>query len=609
MTPKFDHEIDPHHRPSVSHSVHYSPAYDVVSLPDDHAEDVNLYEFKGLAARKASRVRVLLRVFGKWTVTVLLIISVYAVLLAYSVDRPVISKTTKRQFNALITGLLIALGLATANFLTGMCSDMRWWILARRPRSQNKVENILHAHSMTRVIRMASSSRRSNIHVVVTLWVLLIIGAQIGIASIGLCYSVERTEAKALLVPGNVSIPNLSSIETTKVVKSSNSARAQEYTANSYGTVSLGYGSGTMDQRPAAGDLYYGDDPLMFCDDNTCEYVFHEDNTATADDPDVFAVTVVTDRAINTTTTCRGFRVTSGGNGTVANITIEDSGRSRQVTLPVLGGSDQSTFFTDTLDTCGPGCGAITVFEASTDHPWLYECNTTVGTMSNARLPEHAISDDFAWMVAQAIALQGYSTTAANEDLVVQGVVYPAESVWGLPMNGSVDALELSMSRFAIGVLAIAAQSNSDFVVWGQTPTVGQKLNMEHWEIIHLIMGLTAGLQLVLGVAAALIAHRVVIPEGGPVAEAEVLRAMLGGARKRRRGRFDKGKGSMSLAAGQSGGKTGWVYRNRFVGDGVYDLYMEEVPVAVTPKRSWTRGTGSTESSGRPDSQAPMTQA
>ncbi|KAF3352422.1 Protein pyrABCN [Verticillium dahliae VDG1] len=472
VSPPHDHNVDPLYRPSVSMAPPpRQPDSDTASLPE--AEDVQLYEFKGLAARKASKVRVLARVLGKWIVTVALIVAVYAVLISYSVDRPVMSTTKKRQFNALITGLLITLGLSTASFLTGMCDDMRWWILSRRARSQHKVEHILHAHSTSRVIRLASRSKRSNIHVVVTLWVLLIIGAQVGIASIGLCYSVERTEDKALLVRGNVSIPDMSSIETTKVANGSNSQRAQEYTANS-----------------------------------------------------------------------------------------SSRGGARNVTLPVLGGSDQSTFFTDTMAPCGPTCGSVSVFEASSSSPWLYECNTTVGTPTNASLPEHALGDDLVWMVAMAVALQGYSTTAADEDLQVQGIVYPAATYWGTPMSGSSDALALLMSRFAIGVLGMAAQSNTALFVWGDAPTIGQKLNMEHWDMIHLIMVLTAGLQLVLGTAAALTAHRVVVPEGGPGGDV----------------------------------KTAWVYRNKYVGDGVYDLYMEEVLVPCKSSESKT-GWGSKKGS------------
>lgn len=57
-------------------------------------------------------------------------------------------------------------------------------------------------------------------------------GCQIGYASVGLCYSVEKTENRALLIPGNVSIANLSTIQTNTVIGKSDSIKAQQYTAN-----------------------------------------------------------------------------------------------------------------------------------------------------------------------------------------------------------------------------------------------------------------------------------------------------------------------------------------------------------------------------------------
>jgi len=59
-------------------------------------------------------------------------------------------------------------------------------------------------------------------------------GCQIALAVLGLCYSIDRTDNYALVVtPGNVSVPNMSRIETLKTVQSNVTSRAaQEYTAN-----------------------------------------------------------------------------------------------------------------------------------------------------------------------------------------------------------------------------------------------------------------------------------------------------------------------------------------------------------------------------------------
>jgi uncharacterized membrane protein SirB2 len=82
-------------------------------------------------------------VLGKWLITVAFIVIIYVILIGYS-NYEVISNKQKRYFNALITGFLIALGLTTMSQLTNAVSDLRWWILSRRPRSAGKVSNDFH---------------------------------------------------------------------------------------------------------------------------------------------------------------------------------------------------------------------------------------------------------------------------------------------------------------------------------------------------------------------------------------------------------------------------------------------------------------------------------
>lgn len=96
--------------------------------------------FRGLPARRRSRPKLWLGVLGKWLITVVFIIIIYVILISYS-SYEVISNKQKRYFNALITGFLIALGLTTMSQLTNAVSDLRWWILSRRPRSAGKVSS------------------------------------------------------------------------------------------------------------------------------------------------------------------------------------------------------------------------------------------------------------------------------------------------------------------------------------------------------------------------------------------------------------------------------------------------------------------------------------
>ncbi|ROT43010.1 hypothetical protein SODALDRAFT_347843 [Sodiomyces alkalinus F11] len=537
------------------------------------------HQFQGLAATRRPRKASYFRVLVPWATSAAFVVAVYAVLIGYS-SKSVVTKTQKRQFNAIITGLLIALGLSTASLLTDMATDLRWWILSRRYRSRRKVESILHAHSVRRVIMLSARSSRASIHVAVASWILLLIASQIGFASVNLCYAFEPSESVALLSPGNVSIANVSDIETAKIVKSSTSRRAQQYTAHSFGTMSLAYDTAVFPdaKMPTPGELWYTDDPLMFCDSDSdsCQYVFHETNPESLNNPDALPITVSTNRVIHATTECTSWPVVSGGGGTEANITILlPQDQARIIPLPAQAGPDQTTFITDTGADCGRGCGTVTAFEASDTYPWFYSCNTTIGTVENAEREEHHVGENLGRMATVAIALQGYpNNLTTTESPGVQSVIFPAQSIFGMPLGGAASSMAFLLSRFAIGVVAMAAESNDMVVVPGDVPTVGLELHVEHWNYIHVILFLALGLQLLLGFGAAWVANTVVIPGGGPVAEAQVIRAMVArpsSLNGRRDGAGGKG----------SSGKSVWIYRDVHVGNGVHDLYMKERVVSA----------------------------
>lgn len=228
----------------------------------------------------------------------------------------------------------------------------------------------------------------------------------------------------------------------------------------------------------------------------------------------------------------------------------------------------------------------------------------TIGPVENAQIPEHELGDPLAQMAAAGIALQGYASATpgamrgnvSGADLPVQAQVYPSESSWGSPVNGSTVIMAYVLSRFAVGVVGIAAESsenNNPFTVAGMAPHIGIRVKMEHWEIVHAILILTAVVQLVMGIAVAWISNLVVMPDSAPVAEAQVLRAMMPDGE--RGGRLRKGDSGRRGGGSYEGRKTVWIYRDEHVGGGVYDLFMEEEQVAVPvgEKRSlfwWSRG-------------------
>ncbi|CEI60309.1 hypothetical protein FVEN_g6470 [Fusarium venenatum] len=516
--------------------------------------------FQGLPARRRSKVKLWLGLTGKWCITIIFIIVVYIILIAYALH-DVMSEIQKKYFNALITGFLIALGLSTMSQLTHAVQDLRWWILSKRPRSRQKVKAILQVHSMSQVLVLAFKSSRWTIHVGVATWVALFLATQIGYASLGLCYSVEKTEDQALMIPGNVSIANLTTISTSSIVNASGSTEAEEYAANSYGIISLALNEGEFYDIPWPGTLFFADNKFLFCEGN-CSYVFRETNTLTLDNPVKAPVAAFTDRRVNITTQCTAFKVRQGGNGTGESIIVGEGSREANITLPRKEVVGEKIYMTSASHNCGKDCSIVWVFEPSTTNSWFYDCTVQMSTVENAKRSEHEVGPRLARLATSAIALGGRD--GAND---TRSNSYPAASIFGAPLNGSTEAMEYLLSRFATGVLASVIESNTDIVLAGQMPTVGQKLNVSHWGIITLILWITAFLQLLVAVVATKVAERVVVPEGDSLSEAKVLRNMIE-------------EDILDEETKDSGkGKSLWIYRSRHLGDGTYDLYMEEVRV------------------------------
>ncbi|KAH7493852.1 hypothetical protein FOMA001_g17 [Fusarium oxysporum f. sp. matthiolae] len=137
---------------------------------------------------------------------------------------------------------------------------------------------------------------------------------------------------------------------------------------------------------------------------------------------------------------------------------------------------------TNTSANCGPGCSTVTACETAAKDPWFYSCNTTVDPVTNDTIAEHEVLELVRLLAAQAIALQGFSvnSTLSNSDLQYQ--VYPSQSPFGTSLQGMVQAMELTMSRIAAGIIALVANINSDIVVDRLPPTKGSSLNVDHWD-------------------------------------------------------------------------------------------------------------------------------
>lgn len=242
-------------------------------------------------------------------------------------------------------------------------------------------------------------------------------------------------------------------------------------------------------------------------------------------------ITVYTDRSINVTHSCNSWVISKGGSGDQLNITIllDGNGTTKNVSLPdFLGGLNQTTYWTDVLNdagACGTGCTIVHAFESSETKPWYYQCNMAVGTVNNATLPEHAVSEEMRYLAGGAIAFQGYTFSQAD-NVSVQYQYYPSQSYYGAAVAGDANAMGLNIGNFAINVLASAALNNPSWTVQGDQPQKGSALSVT-WVRLYLILGLIAGIQLVLMVVSSLVANLVFVKDASHLVVARTLRPLV----------------------------------------------------------------------------------
>ncbi|KAM0157563.1 hypothetical protein ACHAQE_005867 [Botrytis cinerea] len=406
----------------------------------------------------------------------------------------------KQFFNAVSLYLVLMIGMSLTFGFEAMAIDLRWWILSRKERSLRDIDTILHADSLTTIASLLGRTIWYKIRhftwdwdlgtmiMSCLLWILLNIGAQVAIASVGLTYSVDTAEKMAHMSRGNVSYPNMTQFFPVKLPNgrsSINNLGAQQYTANSWAFVFMDTSS----------------------DGSTSAY---------------------SDRTIKSTSSCESYPVIDGGNGNFTHLTISKNGKSEgsKVRLPIAAGPDQTTFFTVPFTTCGEGCSIVEALEASANEPWYYKCNITVGPVINAQNANQEVSLPLRHMSSAAIALQGYAANPKLND--TQYRIYVSESTYGYPRNGSADDFGYQISYFAIGAIAAAANSNNPSIyAIGDRPVIGTQLKItQHVLLLGLLIGLVS-VQAACFITTAFVANIVVVKDESVFSTASILRPVM----------------------------------------------------------------------------------
>lgn len=114
--------------------------------------------------------RLLLKSLVRWLITVVLCVSIYGVLLAYS-SHDALPQRKKLEFNTLVIALTISLGLNIASSLKANAMELQWWLLSLRRYKPREADLIMSSEQFTTMLQLGWTTRHTLIQIFVTVFV------------------------------------------------------------------------------------------------------------------------------------------------------------------------------------------------------------------------------------------------------------------------------------------------------------------------------------------------------------------------------------------------------------------------------------------------------
>ncbi|KAH8594754.1 hypothetical protein B0O99DRAFT_687532 [Bisporella sp. PMI_857] len=431
------------------------------------------------------------------------------------VNKGIIDEKHKKLFNAITTGISLALGLNIASSFKDLALNMRWPILSMRRRNLKELDLILNADSLGKLLKLVFITRRPWVIFSCIAWLFINIAAQAGIAMLNLTYGFDVNYDAVLLSSGNISIPDMRHFYPNGD-NLDPGIHDEEYMANLYGGLAY-YGFNMTKYMPKAGDIYRDSNAMIWysTEEPSMELLFS--NSPSKGNVNT-AFSTYTDRRLKTTYVCESHPVIAGGDGTSNDIEVAQIGN---ITISEVV-SNSTNYFTNPGNLCEEGnlrCSIVEAFEASDTAPWYYKCNITMGLTANDPRNLSFISNEMAYTATSSIAQIGYTDMMGQ-----QSQVYPQNSIWGLPINGNAEEMGMHMAYYAMGAIAGASLFNPRITTDGIAPMQGYELNLNHPKYFFLIVGLLCGCQLVFIIIVAVLSNRVKVGPDTYLAMALLLR-------------------------------------------------------------------------------------
>lgn len=360
----------------------------------------------------------------------------------------VITPTQKKTFNAIITALILGLGLNFFEAFKGLARLLRWRFLADGHYSVREVDLILGIENLINVLKLGwASSRRLWMLLFCATWILLNLSAQVSVALINLTYSLNdgKDYNGTYSIPGKANVSDLSCYHRGGDCPKDHQDITQA-TAHSNGELATGAECGPY--NTTADILSSKKDYTYFCrrtpGQQEFAYRFNEYNPK--DEQETFPQ--FTNRIITASSgPCIEYsqvNIVLGPdlNGLMSawNYTFTNGSYTSNIMIPVNMEAWNGTTYVfrgiripQNADgwSCGPRCMWMWAHKSpgAGDHSKFYQCPITVSHVSNVTDPRHDLADGMARVAASSIGLQGRFSKTSTGIVWTQYQFYPFGSV------------------------------------------------------------------------------------------------------------------------------------------------------------------------------------
>ena len=502
------------------------------------------------------------------------------------------------MFNAIITGLSIALGLNLNASLKSYARMMRWRLLMARYQPLEQFDLIMGCDKLSNVIALFFKSWGSHVRflpsltgLLCLLWIVINVGSTILVASLGLTYSLDPSDKIV-----NVDYGGLTSVvQLAYISDASNSGekityQAQLIAAQQYGItgqffqivtgieLSNAVGLGTINKdRGTSGYFRY-----FFIDENPL--VFNP-----------VANAAISGRFIDASTSCDTYPVVDGGYGNLSYIVYTDSGRNVTQAIGSIGEQEPGamTYISELATTCGSRCTQVKTFQpiylSNADglgvvhNPHFFICNSTISkvqqyigptvydVLDNVQMP-----DNVAKIIAGVPGWSGSQPTNSTEE----SQTYSRQASETFTNDTTVEQVEDMISSFAIATSAALDDHGPRKNISGADPVVANVLKLgRNWREAGSLLAVIPTIHFLAMIAVLIWADKAIILDDTSLAAAKFLKPMMD--RLETKGNLMRGEDIVQILKNPRV-KYGW----RYIDGNVLhaDIYEESTAVVVGPE-------------------------